>query len=243
MAVAIHIRRGRGPVWGRLKRLARAVLHLHVPVGPWSRPLFRLLHAFHVGAREGLGWGLRFFWYEPLFRSQCLAVGEGFQMEQLPYLTGKGRIVIGRGVRLSGKPSIGFSNRLGGDPELSVGDGTFIGHDCSFYVARSVRIGRHCLLAGGVKVYDVDAHPYDAALRRALIPFPPENSRPVVIGDDVWVGARATILKGVTIGDRSIVGTGAVVTGDVPADVVVAGNPARVLKHLGTVPGAWCRCE
>ena len=64
-------------------------------------------------------------------------------------------------------------------------------------------------------------------------PTPPEGIRPVTIGDDVWIGANALILKGVSIGDRAIVGAGAVVTKDVAADVVVAGNPARVVKRLG----------
>lgn len=232
MSIAVKIREGRGPVWGGLKRAAKAVLHFHLPVGPVTRPLFRALYALHVCGREGLGWALRFFWYEPLFRSQCAAVGDGFQMEQLPYITGHGRITVGDGVRLSGKPSFGFSNRLYPRPELRIGDDTFIGHDCSFNVARSVTLGRHCLLAAGVRVYDFDGHPVDAARRRANEPTPPEGVAPVVIGDDVWIGNHALILKGVTIGDRAIIGAGAVVTKDVAADTVVAGNPARVVKHL-----------
>jgi maltose O-acetyltransferase len=56
--------------------------------------------------------------------------------------------------------------------------------------------------------------------------------RPVRIGDDVWIGTGAVILKGVTIGARAIVGAGAVVNRDVPPDVIVAGNPARVVKNL-----------
>ena len=92
-------------------------------------------------------------------------------------------------------------------------------------------IGKHCLLSGGVSVSDYDGHPTDAVLRRTS-PAPRESIEPVVIGDDVWIGAAARILKGVTIGDRSIVGAGAIVTKDVPPDVVVAGNPARVVKWL-----------
>jgi maltose O-acetyltransferase len=157
-------------------------------------------------------------------------------MEQLPYITGKGRILLGASVRLSGKPSIGFSNRFDVLPELMIGDNTFIGHLCSFNIARKVTIGNHCLLAAGVRIYDVDAHPLDAARRRGNEFFPAENSEPVSIGDDVWVGTGALILKGVTIGSRSIVGAGAVVTRDVPPDVVVVGNPARVIKRLAAPP-------
>jgi acetyltransferase-like isoleucine patch superfamily enzyme len=236
MSIVLKIRRGDGAFWGALKRIARAIQAFHLPVGPATRPLFSLLYRLHVTARECLIWTFRFFWYEPLFRSQCAEVGTSFQMEQLPYLTGQGRIVIGDGVRISGQPAIRFSNRLRLNPELIVGDGTFIGHECVFHIASAIRIGKHCLLARGVKVYDVNAHPIDAARRRIEESFPPENTQPVIIEDDVWVGTQTMILKGVTIGARSIVGAGSIVTADVPPDVVVAGNPARIVKHLAVPP-------
>ncbi|MBI1764837.1 MAG: hypothetical protein HYR56_25785 [Acidobacteria bacterium] len=153
-------------------------------------------------------------------------------MEQLPYINGRGRIVIGQNVQLSGKSGFTFGNRHRVDPLLEIGDDTFIGHGSCFTVARSVRIGTGCLLAGNVRIADYDGHPVDAVRRRAKEPTPPEGIRPVTIGDDVWIGYGAIILKGVTIGERAIIGAGAVVTRDVPADVVVAGNPARVVKHL-----------
>jgi acetyltransferase-like isoleucine patch superfamily enzyme len=232
MSLLAKVRRGDGPFYGTLKRAARGALQLHIPVGPLTRPLFRLLYGAHVGVRETTSWLLRFLWYEPLLRSQCVSVGGGLHMEQLPYITGRGHMVLGERVRLSGKSSIGFSNRLRPAPEFRVGDGSFIGHDCGFHIATAVTIGKHCLLARGVRVYDFDGHPIDAARRRAGESFPPDNSKPVVIGDDAWIGTGAIIVKGVTIGPRSIVAAGAVVTKDVPADVVVAGNPARVVKHL-----------
>ena len=105
----------------------------------------------HVGLREGWIWARRFFWCEPLFRSQCQAVGSRFQMEELPYIQGRGRIVIGDGVWLSGKPLIAF-NHLTHDPELLIGDGTFVGHMCEFRIGRRISVGRHCLLAGGVSI-------------------------------------------------------------------------------------------
>lgn len=232
MSISVKIRRGDGPFWGAIKRVAHGVLSFHLPASGICRPFFGGLYHLHVATREGLIWALRFLWYEPLFRSQCDAVGQRFYMEQLPYLTGRGSISIGDGVRLSGKPGIGFSNRLVERPVLSIGDGTFIGHGTSFAIADGVRVGRHCLLAGGVTIRDFDGHPLDAERRRRMEPTPADGVAPVTIGDDVWIGKNATILKGVAIGDRAVVAMQAVVTTDVPADSVVAGNPARVVKSL-----------
>lgn len=231
-SIFTKVRRGQGQPWALMKRLALGALSFHVPVAGPTRILFQSLYRLHVSACELSAWTLRFFWYEPLFRSQCGHVGPAFRMERLPYITGHGRISIGASVRLSGKSSIGFCNILKREPRLNVGDGTFIGHDCSLVLADSITIGKHCLLAGGVSIRDLDGHPTDAALRRDHRPTPCEGIRAVVIGDDVWIGADATILKGVTVGDRAIIGAGAIVTSDVPCDSVVAGNPARVIRTL-----------
>lgn len=232
MSWVVKLRRGDGPVWGRLKRLARAVLGFHIPVNAWTRSTFRLLYGFHVLVRETWIWFRRFFWNEPLFRSQCESVGERLQIEELPYIQGSGRMVLGSGVRLSGKSSITFGRPEPTLPELLIGDGSFIGHGCGFHIAKSIRLGRHCLIASGAVVYDMDGHPTDALRRRAGEPTPPEAIAPVVLGDDVWVGTGATILKGVTVGDRAIIAARAVVTSDVPPDCIVAGNPARIVKHV-----------
>lgn len=206
------------------------------------RPLLRTLYGVHVTSRETLSWTRRALWDEPLFRGQCEAIGPRFRLERLPYLTGRGRIVIGSDVRLSGKSEIGFNNHFeehfGDVPEVVIGDHTFVGHGCRFAAARSIRVGRHCLLAGGVAIFDLDGHPLDAAARRAGGPPPATSVRPVLIGDDVWIGRGAIILRGVRIGDRSVVGAGAVVTRCVPADVVVAGNPARIVKRLVELPSS-----
>lgn len=238
MSIGAKLRRGEGPFWGGLKRAGKAVLTVHLPVNAVTRPAFGLLYRLHVAAREGLSSAERFFWTEPLFRSQCESVGPGFRMEQLPYIQGRGRIVLGARVRLSGKCSISFGRGLpGGEvPTFTIGDGTFVAHACGFNVGTAVSIGRHCLLATGVLIYDQDGHPLDAARRRAGEPSPPESVAPVTLGDDVWVGSGAVILKGVTVGDRAVVAARSVVTKDVPADSVVAGNPARVVLTLPPAP-------
>jgi carbonic anhydrase/acetyltransferase-like protein (isoleucine patch superfamily) len=215
-----------------LRRAAIRLMRWHIPVTRFTRPFFRVLYGFHVAMREGSIGFMRFIWYEPLFRSRCASVGSGLQMERLPYITGAGRIVLGSDVRLSGKSSIGFGNRVFEQPEFVIGDGTFIGHDCVFVVAESITIGRHCLIAGGVRVSDFDGHPIDWELRRANKPYDKSGVRAVSIGDDVWIGAGAHVLKGVQIGARSIIGAGSIVTADVPPDSIAAGNPARIVRSL-----------
>ena len=97
----------------------------------------------------------------------------------------------------------------------------------------SVSIGQRVLMGGNVRIYDHDYHSVEAENRRdPLRDAQHVRSRPIRIGDDVFIGTNAIILKGVTIGDRSIIGAGSVVSCDVPADEVWAGNPARRVKSL-----------
>jgi glycosyltransferase involved in cell wall biosynthesis/acetyltransferase-like isoleucine patch superfamily enzyme len=222
--------RRQGGLFARI--MIGSLLRVSVPVNRLTRPFFRALYLAHVFAREALIVALKFFYYEPLFRGQCEKVGRALWMERLPYIVGKGRIVIGDFVRLSGKPSIAFSSKICTDPRLVVGSHTFIGHGARFAVAREIRIGEHCYIAGGTVVSDNDGHPLDHLERRAGQPPGKEDARPVVIGDDVWIGREAVILKGVTIGDRAVIGTRAVVTRDVPEDTIVAGNPAREIRKV-----------
>lgn len=216
--------------WSR--RIGKRLLQLHVPVGRRSGRLFAGLYRLHVLAREGGFFVCRFLWFEPLFRSQCASVGRRFRMEQLPYIVGRGTIHLGDGVQLSGKPSFVFNNRQPTRPVLSVGDDSFIGHGCVFATARRIEIGAHCLIAAGVRIADYDGHPIDPELRRSGASSSAEDVRPVSIGDDVWIGNGALILKGVRIGDRSVIGARSVVTKDVPPDTVVAGHPATIVRDL-----------
>jgi acetyltransferase-like isoleucine patch superfamily enzyme len=84
----------------------------------------------------------------------------------------------------------------------------------------SITIGARCAISWDVQVLDTDYHELVGS----------EPTRPVVIGDDVWIGARAVILKGVTIGDGAVVSAGAMVRENVPARALVGGVPARVLR-------------
>jgi acetyltransferase-like isoleucine patch superfamily enzyme len=110
---------------------------------------------------------------------------------------------------------------------LDIGRGTGISGG-SFCAAVSVRIGERCLIGADVLVADTDFHSIDPGQRQMGREH--AGCSPVHIGDDVFIGARAVILKGVRIGNGATVGAGAVVTRSVPAFAIVAGNPATIVR-------------
>ena len=129
-----------------------------------------------------------------------------------------------------------------GEGRIAIGAYTTI-HPRTFIKAQnSVMIGRYCKIASDVVIEDTNDHSTNAAVRRqeivghmhrsAVTHLPGPRTAPIHIGDDVWVGRRAMIYKGVTIGNGAIIAAGAVVTHDVPPYTIAAGNPARIVKSL-----------
>jgi maltose O-acetyltransferase len=117
-----------------------------------------------------------------------------------------------------------------GPGRIRIGDGVFINAGVVVYSEVAITIGDDVALANEVYVMDTSSHGMEGRDPYAA---------PVSIGAGTWVGARAIILPGVTIGSRVVVGAGAVVTKDVPDEVLVAGNPARVVRQLTYPP--YCR--
>ena len=219
-----------------LKQFIGKMLHSDLPVPGPVLAVIRFLYRVGVHLNEGLALVWKWLVVSPLVRAVCREVGSGLRIERIPYIRGSGDIYIGEQVYLSGKISIHMSARTSGiTPTLKIGDRTFLGHDCAITLRHGVSIGRECLLAGGILIQDNDGHPLDSALRRAGEPVSDNEVAPVIIEDGVWVGRRSMILKGVHIGENAVIGASSVVTRDVAANTVVAGNPAKVIKTL--VPG------
>ncbi len=217
-----------------LKHMIKRLLYSGLPVPGVLRPVIRAGYRGGVWLVEATAFARKLFWVEPVLRSVCAHVGTGLRAERLPYMRGKGTLRLGDRVNLSGRSCFYFMDGVGEDaPEVSVGDGTFVGDACTFSAACRITVGKNCLIASMVRIHDNDGHPLDAARRRCGERISPAECKEVVIGDNVWIGAGAVILKGATLSENAVIGTGAIVTGDVPANTVVAGNPARVLKTLG----------
>jgi len=113
---------------------------------------------------------------------------------------------------------------------IAIGAGTFVNYDCVLLDVAPIRIGNDCQLAPRVQLLTA-THPIDPEPRRAGW----ESGAPITIADNVWLGAGAIVLPGVTIGVDTVVAAGAVVSRDLPAGVVAAGVPARVLREIGEV--------
>jgi len=110
---------------------------------------------------------------------------------------------------------------------ISLGARSFVNYDCVLLDCAPITIGKEVQIAPGVHIYTA-THPLDAATRRAGW----ESALPVTIEDGVWLGGGAIICPGVTIGENSVIGAGSVVTKDVPANILAAGNPCRVIRSL-----------
>lgn len=121
----------------------------------------------------------------------------------------------------------GYGQRY--DPELRVGDGTWLGHNFMASCVGEITIGEKVLISDRVFVLD-SYHEYEDPTV-PIIDQPMAPPRPVVIKDGAFVGAGAVVLSGVTIGENAYVGANSVVTRDVPARTVVVGNPARVVRR------------
>ena len=109
---------------------------------------------------------------------------------------------------------------------IRLGNNVLVCPGCRFDSATTVTIGDNCMFAAGAYITDADWH--DIYNRNQVVGL----TRPVTLGNNVWIGDGATVCKGVTIGENSVIGASSIVTSDIPANVIAAGNPARVIKPL-----------
>lgn len=110
---------------------------------------------------------------------------------------------------------------------VHVGKNVVINFNCTFVDDGEIFIGDDCMIGPGCNIA-TSIHPISPRLRRHKLQY----NKPVHIGNNVWFGAGVTVLPGITIGDNSIVGAGSVVTKDVPANAIVAGNPAKLIRMI-----------
>lgn len=110
---------------------------------------------------------------------------------------------------------------------IEVGNNFYANFACTFLDVAGIKFGDDVKLGPGVQIYTA-THPLDPELRKTGV----EYGKSISVGNNVWIGGNAVLCPGISIGDNSVVAAGSVVTKDVPADVVVGGNPAKIIKSL-----------
>ena len=200
------------------------------PTGPIKHVLSSLAHAGFY-AREAFEWGRRSVVATPVFLAQCAVYGDNISVDRIPYINGTPRIELGSNIRVSGLLSIAASSK--GTPTLIIGDGVFIGHGTAFARATRISVGKFASIAGGCYIADTEGHSHYNPQRPIWeVPAGDSDVSPVTIEEGVQISRNVMILKGVTIGARSVIGAGSIVRSDIPPDSIVMGNPARVVKKM-----------
>lgn len=198
-------------------RLFTYPLRIFYHTGVYTAEMLRLLYGIFI--------------VKPVFSSIAIC-GRRVKLERLPYIRGRGEIVIGDEVYISGRITIHFASAAEGKARFIIGEKSFIGNRCTFSILKEIRIGDYCLIGAGTRIQDNDGHPLNPYERKSGRRLTMDEALPVIIGDNVWIAPQTIILKGVSIGDNSIVGAGSVVTGDLPSGCIAAGNPARVIREI-----------
>lgn len=110
---------------------------------------------------------------------------------------------------------------------MVVGKNVYFNFNCVVLDVMLVKIGSRTLIGPNVQLYTA-THPMNAKERASLL----ESAKPITIGEDVWIGGNAVVNPGVSIGDRTVIGAGSIVTKDLPSDVFAAGNPCKVIRSI-----------
>lgn len=223
----------------RYHGFAEAPIHSFAPPRPkgflsrlWSRLALRL---FWTVEFEQLGWVCQAF-------ARNAIVGRDLRVTTRAWCVNPGRpenIRLGQSVICRGLIRVERFHH----GQIVIGDNVLLGDDSIISCADRVEIGAFTMLAHGVQVYDNNSHPLEAARRERdyLIASgrlegdrPGIGRAPVWIGDHCWIGTNALVLKGVRIGPGTVVAAGSVVVADLPPFTLAAGNPARVVRSVGS---------
>ena len=196
---------------------------------------FRLLLRIERETRVGVTRRMRSWYWRQILMSDCTSVGKGLKLgpRGIRVFKGQGsKLIIGDNVIMYTPCMFVLPTHIFPESLTEIGDGTHIGRNCAIRAAKEIRIGKNCLIAHWVRIFDYNGHPIQPGDGRAGAPTPQDEVSPILIGDNVWIGDNAFIQRGVTIGNNSIVSGNSVVVKDVPENTVVMGNPARVILWL-----------
>ncbi len=159
-------------------------------------------------------------------------IGRNLRVRKTLRIRGPGRVIIGDNAVIDGTSHDVTPYTYHPSAVIRIGNNVFL-NGTRFGCRERIEIGDDCII-GDASMLDTDFHHIDPAKRHGNEPPP---SAPIVVGNNVWIAGASIIVKGVRIGDNSVVGAGSVVVSDIPANSLAVGNPAKVIRHLQAEQG------
>jgi len=169
------------------------------------------------------------YWYKAKYSilQKDVTIGRNFRVVKGLRIKGPGKVMIGDNVNVDGTTRAVTPYTYSKEAVIRIGSNVFL-NGTRFGCGILISIGDDCII-GDSSILDTDFHHVDPQKRHS--PEPPE-AKPIIVERNVWVAGATIILKGVTIGENSVVGAGSVVTADIPRNHLALGNPAQVIKKI-----------
>lgn len=225
------LKQSQSPLAKAMMTVINSIRFIEIPsISILHKPLYWL----HVSLVNSVNNALRILYWTPLFKSRLSSCGKRFYLySAMPQVLGRLDIHVGNNTRMSGISTL--CGRSSGNvmPELIIGDNVDIGWQNSINVGRRIVIGDNVRLAGKVFLAGFPGHPLDAEKRALGLAEEDHQVGDIILERDVWLATGVTVMAGVRIGAGTVVAAGSVVTHDLPAGVVAAGMPAKVIKNIG----------
>lgn len=179
-----------------------------------------------------------FFYWKPLFSQHLESVPKHLNlMLTMPSIIGNPLISVGEYCTINGNMTIIGRTSQKNRPKLTIGNKVFIGYGTGIFIGNEIIIGDYCLISEGCILRGYPGHPLDPASRLAGLAEDESQVGKIVLEKNVWLGQGVKINPGVTIGENSVIATGSIVTKDIPANVLAAGVPAKIIKTVGVDKG------
>lgn len=225
----IWLKQSEHPVSRTLFHVLKAIRACDLPTPSWFNKLISILFSLTTNFISTCS---RVFLYTPAFKGRLTRYGRGLYLfGGVPFVSGPLEISIGDDCRISGHTT--FSGRPQTvRPQLLVGSNVDIGWQSTFAIGRKITIGDNVRIAGKAFFFGYSGHSLDPYLRAQGEGDRDQDVGDIILENDVWIGTNVTVCPNVTIGEGTIIGTGSVVTKSLPAFVVAAGNPAKIVRSL-----------
>jgi len=232
-SIILKIKRRENAFYSLLYAVAKYVRSFNVPVIKVIHlPLYYLDYSLRVAVPRLI----QICWSIPLFKARCNEVGKNLMLPNgIPLVIGSHlNIYLGNDVTIM--RSTLEASKVFDPPELRIGDKSGIGYGTTLSIAKEIVIGDNTMIGPNCLIMDNDDHPINPVKRLNREPVSPNDVHPVKIGNNVWIAANCAILKGVTIGDNSIIAAHSVITKNVLPNCIYAGYPARpTVKDLDKI--------